>query len=277
MNMRLGYMGPEGSYSEEAAGTYDPESMKIPFPSIPAVAAAVDSGLADEGVVPIENSLEGSVTFTLDLLIHESDLFIKHELMLPIQHFLLVPKGIENNDIKIIYSHPQALGQCRGFLTKCFPDAEQVASLSTSAAVKDMLVHGGGAAAIANQRAGQLYGGEVLNENIEDNLNNTTRFVVLSKVDHSRTGSDKTSICFSFSENSPGLLYTVMGEFANREINLAKVESRPTKQSLGRYVFLIDFEGHRDDGVVKEALEGLRRHVSMLKVFGSYPRAVVKI
>ena len=272
MNMRLGYMGPEGSYSEEAAGTYDPKSMKIPFPSIPAVAAAVDSGLADEGVVPIENSLEGSVTFTLDLLIHESDLFIKHELMLPIQHFLLVPVGIENNDIKIIYSHPQALGQCRSFLTKCFPDAEQVASLSTSAAVKDMLEHDGGAAAIANQRAGQLYGGEVLVENIEDNANNTTRFVVLSKVDHSRTGSDKTSICFSFSDNSPGLLYRVIGEFASRKINLAKVESRPNKEVLGRYIFLVDIEGHKEDQGVMEALAGLRQKASMVKILGSYPR-----
>ena len=272
MVKRLGYMGPAGSYSEEAGVTYDAEARKISFPSIHAVAAAVDSDLADEGVVPIENSLEGSVTFTLDLLIHESELFIKHELALPIQHLLLAPEGTESEDVKVVYSHPQALGQCRSFLTKCFPEAEQVASLSTSAAVKDMLERGGGAAAIANERAGRLYGASVLAQRIEDNPNNMTRFVVLAKSDHPRTGSDKTSICFSFDENTPGLLYRVMGEFAGRNINLAKVESRPTKQSLGRYVFLVDLEGHREDSVVREALEGVRSYVSLLKVFGSYPR-----
>ena len=272
MVKRLGYMGPAGSYSEEAGVTYDAEARKISFPSIHAVAAAVDSDLADEGVVPIENSLEGSVTFTLDLLIHESELFIKHELALPIQHLLLAPEGTESEDVKVVYSHPQALGQCRSFLTKCFPEAEQVASLTTSAAVKDMLERGGGAAAIANERAGRLYGASVLAQRIEDNPNNMTRFVVLAKSDHPRTGSDKTSICFSFDENTPGLLYRVMGEFAGRNINLAKVESRPTKQSLGRYVFLVDLEGHREDSVVREALEGVRSYVSLLKVFGSYPR-----
>ena len=272
MVKRLGYMGPAGSYSEEAGVTYDAEARKISFPSIHAVAAAVDSDLADEGVVPIENSLEGSVTFTLDVLIHESELFIKHELALPIQHLLLAPEGTESEDVKVVYSHPQALGQCRSFLTKCFPEAEQVASLSTSAAVKDMLERGGGAAAIANERAGRLYGASVLAQRIEDNPNNMTRFVVLAKSDHPRTGSDKTSICFSFDENTPGLLYRVMGEFAGRNINLAKVESRPTKQSLGRYVFLVDLEGHREDSVVREALEGVRSYVSLLKVFGSYPR-----
>ena len=272
MVKRLGYMGPAGSYSEEAGVTYDAEARTISFPSIHAVAAAVDSDLADEGVVPIENSLEGSVTFTLDLLIHESELFIKHELALPIQHLLLAPEGTESEDVKVVYSHPQALGQCRSFLTKCFPEAEQVASLSTSAAVKDMLERGGGAAAIANERAGRLYGASVLAQRIEDNPNNMTRFVVLAKSDHPRTGSDKTSICFSFDENTPGLLYRVMGEFAGRNINLAKVESRPTKQSLGRYVFLVDLEGHREDSVVREALEGVRSYVSLLKVFGSYPR-----
>ena len=251
---------------------YDAEATRLSFPSIPGVAAAVDSGQADEGMVPIENSLEGSVTQTLDLLIHESTLFIRHEMVLPTKHFLLAGPGTEIEDIKVIYSHPQALAQCRLYLSKCFPDAEMVASMSTSAAVAELQKRGCGAAAISTERASVLYGAKILASEIEDNHNNMTRFVVLAPTDHPPTGADKTSVCFSFDTDSAGILHAALGEFAKRSINLAKIESRPTKQSLGRYIFLVDLEGHREDSIVREALDEVKKRVSMVRIFGSYPR-----
>ena len=274
MTRRLAYLGPAGTFTEQAALVHDSTATLLPYASIPAVAAAVDSSLADEGVVPIENSLEGSVTFTLDLLIHESTLFIRNELVLPIRHSLLVKPGTKSEEIEVIYSHPQALAQCRSFLADCYPDVELVASLSTSAAVEEVLKRRSAGAAIANMRAAELYGVEVLASGIEDNPSNETRFVVLAQTDHSRTGRDKTSICFDFDYDAPGILFSVLGEVSNRGINLVKIESRPTRQSLGRYVFLVDLEGHREDRIIKEALEAVRSQVSMFKIFGSYPMHV---
>ena len=272
MAKRIAYLGPVGTFSEEAALLYDPEGELEPFPSIPAVATAVASGIAEEGVVPIENSLEGAVTYTLDLLIEEDRLFIRHELVLPIVHCLLIKPGTKVADIQTVYSHPQALGQCREFLERCFPKAQLVASLSTVAAVEDMKVSPTTAAAISPKRAAEPQGMEVLAQGIQDSAANVTRFVVLADSDHPATGRDKTSLCFSFEADTPGILYNVLGEFSHRNINLAKVESRPTKRSLGQYIFLIDCEGHREDPRVKAALETLKVHTNMLKIFGSYPR-----
>ena len=274
MTSGLAFLGPAGSYTEQASLSYDPESTLLPFASIPAVASAVDSGLADKGIVPIENSLEGPVTATLDLLIHGSNLFIRHELVLAIQHCLLARPGTKSEEIKVIYSHPQALAQCRAFLEKRFPDVGIIASLSTSAAVEDMQESDPVAAAIANQRCATLYGVQILARGIEDSAGNLTRFIVLASSDHAPTGGDKTSICFDFDYDAPGILYTVLGELSKRGINLAKVESRPTRQSLGRYVFLVDLEGHREEDNVKEALEGVKAQVSMFRIFGSYPMHV---
>mgnify|MGYP001613653686 CR=1 FL=1 len=274
MAKRLAYLGPAGTFTETAALRYDSQAQLLPFFSIAAVAAAVDAGMAEEGVVPIENSLEGSVTDTLDLLIHESRLVIRHELVIPIEHCLLVKPGVAVEEVKVVYSHPQALGQCRRFIERCFPKAQVLAALSTAAAVEEMLQSQHPAAAIAPSRAAELYGAEILARGIQDHPSNTTRFVVLAHQDHSPTGRDKTSLCFSFGEDRPGLLYSVMGEFARRNINLVKVESRPNKESLGRYIFLIDLEGHREDPTVKEALAGVQAEASMVKVLGSYPRYV---
>ena len=272
MANRVAYFGPAGTFTEAASLKYDPEAQLLPFPSIAAVAAAVDAGMAEEGVVPIENSLEGSVTDTLDLLIHESRLSIRHELVIPIEHCLLVKPGASAQDVKAIYSHPQALGQCRRFIERCFPSIQAVAALSTAAAVGEMLQSEATAAAIATSRAAELYGAEILARGIQDNPANFTRFVVLSHEDHAATGRDKTSLCFSFNEDRPGSLYSVLGEFATRNINLAKVESRPNKEDLGRYIFLVDLEGHREDPIVKEALSGVQSAASMMKILGSYPR-----
>ena len=268
----LAYFGPPGTYTEEAALLYDASADLQPFPTIAAVGRAVSTEITDQGIVPIENSLEGSVTFTLDLLIRETELSIYQEVVLPINHFLMANPGTSMADIEVVYSHPQSLAQCREFLEKCLPKAQQMASLSNSAAVTDMKESSAAAAAIASQRAAELYGVEVIGRNIQDVANNVTRFAVLARQDHPPTGDDKTSICFSYREDAPGLLYQTMGEFATRNINLFKIESRPTRQSLGDYIFLIDCAGHRRDSLVSEAIEGLNKSVSMLKVLGSYPR-----
>ena len=269
---RIAFLGPVGTYTEEAALQYDAKADLQPFPTINAVGLAVSSGMTDQGVVPIENSIEGSVNFTLDLLIRQSGLSICNEIVLPIEHYLLARPGTRAPDVEVIYSHPQALAQCREFLERCFPQATQEASLSTAAAVTDMQESPVPAAAISPRRAADLHDVVIIGQNIQDNPNNVTRFAVLDKVDHPLTGNDKTSICFSFREDAPGSLYGALGEFARRNINLAKIESRPNKEALGQYIFLIDCIGHREDSAVKEALAALAGTSNMLKVLGSYPR-----
>lgn len=269
---KLAYFGPEGTHTEQASIYYEDTVYRIPCHSISAVADAVISGKADEGVVPIENSLEGSVPDTLDLLIQKPELFIKNELVLLIKHFLVVVKGTKPADVKMIYSHPQALAQCRNFLAYHYPSAKLIASMSTSTAVKEMLSRDGDSAAISTERAATIYGADILHREIEDSSNNMTRFVVLAASDHAPTGNDKTSVCFSFDQDSPGVLHDTLGEFAKRGINLAKIESRPTKKNLGNYIFLVDLDGHRKDDEVQEALQGLNSKASRVSIFGSYPR-----
>ena len=274
MSKRLGFLGPEGTYTEQAALNYNPDAKLVPYQSIPAVASAVESGEVDEGVVPIENSLEGAVTYTLDLLIHDSALSIRQEMVLPIDHCLVVRPGTKIEDVELVYSHPQALAQCRSFLAERFQDASVMASLSTAASVQEMQKSDVVAAAIASRRAAILNGAHILLEGIQDDRSNETRFVVLAPTDHDPTGADKTSMCFDFEDDAPGILYTVLGEFAERGINLTKIESRPTRANLGRYIFLVDVEGHRDEETTKEALDAVRGQVSKFKIFGSYPRHV---
>lgn len=272
MATRIAFLGPVGTYTEEAALKYDPQADLQAFPTIEAVGLAVSSGITHQGVVPIENSLEGSVTFTLDLLISQTGLSIHNEIVLPIEHYLMAKPGTRAPDVRVIYSHPQALAQCRNFLERCFPNAERTASLSTIAAVADMQESTVPAAAISPRRAAELHDVEIIGQKIQDNPNNVTRFAVLSTSDHPPTGYDKTSICFSFERDAPGSLYGALGEFAQRNINLVKIESRPTKESLGRYIFLIDCEGHREDPLIKGAIDALSSSVTSLKVLGSYPR-----
>ena len=272
MAKKVAYLGPPGTFSEEAAILYDPQAQRLPFPSVLAVASAVEAGMADEGVVAIENSIEGSVNDTLDLLIHESKLVIKKELVLPITQCLMARPGTTVDQVQVLYSHPQALGQCRRFIERSFSEVTVVAALSTVAAVEEMKSFDGVAAAVAPRRAAELHGVEILAQGIQDHATNVTRFVVLAPEDHPPTGDDKTSISFSFLEDRPGQLHGVISEFASKNINLAKVESRPSKESLGKYVFLVDLEGHRLDGNIAEALRTVKAKTSALKVFGSYPR-----
>ena len=272
MTRIFGFLGPSGTYTEEACLLYDPTAELRPYPTITAVGEAVATGELKEGVVPIENSLEGSVNFTLDLLISQPKLFIKGEVVVPIDHYLMAKPGTDPAEVKVVYSHPQALAQCRGYLEKNFPQAEHMASLSTVLAVSDSLASPVVAAAIAPRRASELYDVEVLDQRIQDVAANVTRFAVLSLSDHAPTGRDKTSMAFTFAEDTPGLLYRVLGEFALRGINLFKVESRPTKQSLGEYIFLVDCAGHREESPMKDALAALSQPMSMLRVLGSYPQ-----
>ena len=272
MTRRLAYLGPRGTYSEEAAMLYDEEAELVAATTLPGVVQRVHSGEADEGIVPVENSLEGTVTFTADLLIQETTLKIKSELVLPIHHCLLGKPGEIEGDVEVIYSHPQSLGQCRGYLQRRFPDASLMPSLSNSSAVGDMLKSERRALAIAGKRAARFFDARILEEEIEDNHSNATRFIVLAAEDGAPTGKDKTSICFNFDADRPGSLVGVLQEFSNRGINLNKIESRPTRRSLGRYFFLADVDGHKADDAVRDALEVIAGKVSMLKVLGSYPR-----
>lgn len=270
---RIAFLGPRGTFSEEAALLYAPEAEFVPFSSHTAIAQAVATGMAEEGIVAIENSLDGAVTETVDLLIHDSKLSIRYEIILPIVQCLLVKEDMKVEDIAEVFSHPSALGQCRRFLEGCLPSAHVQAALSTTAAVEQMLEHGP-AAAIGPRRSAEIYGVMVLADNIQDSSTNETRFVVLAETDHEPTGRDKTSLCFSFTEDRPGSLVRVLQAFSTRNINLARIESRPAKETLGKYIFLADLEGHRQEKAVGEALEEVRLYTDpqRFKIFGSYPR-----
>ena len=272
--MSVAFLGPRGTYSEEAAVAYaEADDRLIALPSIPALVQAVETGQADVAVLPIENSIEGGVSTTLDLLIHETDLKICHELVVPIRHMLVAQDGARLEDIRTVMSHPQALGQCRRFLDGSLSKAEQVAALSTAGAVKTVAEGDDPAiAAIGPAPAQQLYGGVILARDIQDNPTNLTRFVVVSRDDAQPTGDDKTSIGLTAKADEPGVLEQIIRPIADAKLQLTRLESRPTKGWLGTYVFLIDFEGHRTEQRVVDVLKQIEQKSTTLKVFGSYPR-----
>jgi len=270
--MKLGYLGPAGTYSEEAAFNYCPDAEMVAYPSIPTVVNAVEKCEIDQCVVPIENSLHGAITDVLDFLLRTDTVMIAGELAVPIDHCLMVKPGTAIADLSIVYSHPQSLGQSRIYLENTLGHAQAVASLSNAQAVIDMQESEAVAGAIAPGRAAEIYGAEVIAEAIQDNPNNYTRFVVLGDTDNPPTGHDMTSVAFQFSEDEPGLLYKALGVLRENSINMVKIESRPTGERLGRYTFLIDMELHRADTVGRETIEKLQAMSSWFKVFGSYPR-----
>lgn len=269
--MRLAFLGPAGTFGEEAARRYAPDAELIPCPSHAAVAAAVESGKADRGVVAIENALSGSVAETLDVLIHDTTLEIQAELVLPVVHNLVVKPGVRSEQVKVIFSHPQVFGQCRKFIESRFPRTQVEAALSTAEAVERAMQRDD-AAAIANLRAADLFGAAVLEQGIQDTANNVTRFLVLGRGTVPPTGRDRTSIAFTFAEDRSGALASVLDEFARRGMSCSKIESRPTREVFGEYVFLVDFEGHKDDPLGGDVLRAIRPLCAELKVFGSYPR-----
>lgn len=273
---RLAYLGPPGTFGESAALRYSPCATLLPFSSHAAVIAAVDTGMADAGVVAVENSVEGGVSETLDVLIHDTELKLCAELILPVEHCLLVAPGRRAEDVQVIFSHPQALGQCRRFIERCFARARLEATLSTAAAVQE-LSHSGAAAAISTRRAAELYGAEILACGIQDRRSNLTRFVVVGQADAEPTGEDKTSLAVGMAHDRPGTLVSVLREFADTGINLTRIESRPSKDALGVYIFLIDHWGHRLDPDVAPVLDRVRQQATFFKVFGSYPRSPVPV
>lgn len=271
--MAIAYLGPRGSFSEVSAISFDPEADHLAFPSFPAVVNAVERGEAMYGMLAIENSIEGVVSANMDLLIHDTDLRICHEIIVPVRHFLTSAPGARLEEITTVSSHPQALAQCRKWLETHLPNATLVAALSTSGAVEEAATGTDlTKAAIGTERAAELYGGQVLASDIHDVRANVTRFAVLGHADAEPTGDDKTNLGFTLVRNLPGALHRVLSAFAYQGIQLTKMESRPTKAWLGDYVFLLDMEGHRLDPQVARAIEQARESCDWLKVFGSYPR-----
>lgn len=266
---KIGFLGPSGSFTEEAALKLK-GNLEV-FYTIPEVFNGVNQDKVDMGVVPIENSIEGSVGLTLDLLAHDYDLKIENEIILPISHNLLVNPNTTIEDIQVIYSHPQALSQCRKFIESLNVNTQSVSSTSAAA---ELIVSEKNAAAISTIRAAQIYGLTIAAKNIQDYENNFTRFVVISKQLHEKTGKDKTSIVFSLLEDKAGGLYDILGVFVKENINLTKIESRPSKDRLGRYIFFVDLEGHQQDLLIRNILNIIRSKVGSMKIIGSYPRNV---
>lgn len=228
---------------------------------------AVVSGKCIKGVVPIENSIEGPVNTTLDALIHEYDLMIEGEIIRPINHNLIGPYGLKKSDISDVYSHPQALAQCHNYiLNNHFKVHSTASTAAASKEVKELK----NSASIGTLKAAELYGLNVLDKNIQDVDNNETRFVVLSFHDSRPTGNDTTSIAFSLGDDRPGGLYGILGIFAEFKVNLSKIESRPSKKGLNKYVFLINFEGHRSDKDIGKILKLIEENTSFFKLLGSY-------
>ncbi len=269
--LAVAFQGEIGAYSEEAAFHFFGPSIQVkPCESLDDVFRVVEQGEAQFGVVPIENSLEGSISRAYDLLL-DSSLRVCGETELRVVHCLIASPETRLDLIKKVYSHPQALGQCRAFLKHL--DCELVPTYDTAGSVK-MLKEKGitDGAAIAGTRAAEIYGMQIIAREIEDNPNNFTRFFILAKQDSPPSGNDKTSIVFSV-KHRPGALYEFLKTLASRNINLTKIESRPTRQKPWEYNFYLDFEGHREDKTSREVLDDLEKTSLFLKVLGSYPKA----
>lgn len=267
---RISYLGPEATFTHIAAmELFGHSSTYLPQTSIRDVFIDVNKGKCDYGVVPVENSIEGAINHTLDLFF-ESDLKICAEKYLNISHAVL-SKSSSIDDIEVIYSHPQALAQCRGWIRKHLPNAVLAETNSTAhAAQKAAKQHK--TAAIANSEAAHIYGLQILESNIEDHSNNITRFLLIGNDEPHPTGCDKTSIMFVIS-HVPGALYKTLQPISEAGINMSKLESRPTKHENWSYFFFVDFDGHIEDEKIKHTIEQMKPYCKFVKWLGSYPRA----
>ena len=289
----IGYLGPGGSFTEEALYTFtasqpaiNPAQLRM-FPSIPQLLTACAGREIEWAFVPIENSTEGPVVATMDALGQAGNLLIHREYNHPVQQCLMAKQKISHSSIMKIYSHEQGLGQCRTYLSKYLPHAEQVVCTSTAEAARLVAVSAAAvalqtatAAAIAPRRAAQLYDLYCIEESIQDGNYNTTRFVLIGNhvpalpVEPVPFPDAKTSLLIK-TANTPGALYEALGEFARRQINLTRIESRPSKQKLGEYVFFIDVDGHILAPAMQESLASLKEKDVWTKLLGSYPKAVL--
>jgi prephenate dehydratase len=290
--MRVGYFGPEGTFTHEAlmdalesrrsmpTGLDDPEL--VPLPTIYDTVMAVHTGAVERALVPIENSLEGSVNATLDALaIETDDVTIVGEVVHPIRHCLIAREELGLDQIETVVSHPQATAQCARFIRTRLPGARVLSGSSTADAVRMVAERGGAWAALGNRLAAERYGCRVLRANVEDVAGNETRFVWLARAGTPARapwdpdpplGPWKTAIVFwGVGADAPGWLVACLSEFASRRVNLTRIESRPRKQGLGHYMFFLDLEGRDTEPHVAEALVGLQEHVEVVRVLGSFP------
>jgi len=270
--MKIAYLGPKGTFTQSAALKHFGHSIEtLPMASIHDVFREVESGNASYGVVPVENSTEGVINHTLDQFM-DSSLSICGEVELRIHHHLL-SHADSLADVKCVYSHQQSLAQCRKWLENNLPTIEQK-SVSSNAEAARMAAHDKTTAAIAGEMAAEIYEINPLVNNIEDEPDNTTRFLVIGKRQTPPSGKDKTSLLFS-TKNKPGALHSVLEPLVKNKISMTRIESRPSRRGMWDYVFFIDCEGHQQDKNVASAIEDLKDEASFVKVLGSYPKAVL--
>ncbi len=273
--MRVGFLGPAGTYTEEALRASAPAGVEeVPLPTIYDTVMAVQAGTVDRAVVPIENALEGSVSITLDTLALDAvDVRIVAEVVHPIHHCVVAARELDLDDVTHVVSHPQATAQCRRFLRERLGGAELFVAASTSDAVLSVRDSAEPAVALGSRLAAEMYGCHVLVANVEDHPDNVTRFVWLARDEEAGApaAGGKTSIVFwGGGDQSPGWLVEGLRQFSDRGVNLTRIESRPRRIALGHYMFFVDLEGSVSDAVVAEALDGLRGDVEELRVLGSY-------
>jgi prephenate dehydratase len=285
--VRAGYFGPEGTWTHEAllAAGRDTAFELVALPTVYDTVMAVHNREVERALVPIENSLEGSVNATLDALAMETeDVAILGEVVHPIRHCLIARTALELSDIELVISHPQASGQCARFIRTRLPGAQVRAGSSTAEAVREVAEHGGSWAALGTRVAAERYGCQVLRDGVEDVADNETRFVWLGPKGAPPGGPGagpgpplgpwKTAIVFwGIGSEAPGWLVACLSEFSTRGVNLTRIESRPRKQGLGRYMFFADLEGARSEPHVAASLDAMQEHVEVLRVLGSFPAA----
>jgi chorismate mutase/prephenate dehydratase len=271
--VKIAYLGPEGTFSHMAVKhQFGLSARGVPMRTIAAVFEEVERGGADLGVVPVENSTEGVIVPTLDSFV-DSELKVSAEIALKISMCLLGQAGTDLDRIERVYSLPVAMAQCRKWLATHLPRAAMVESASTAEAAR--AAHGDArGAAVASEMAAKLYDLQVLKRNIEDLAQNVTRFLVLGRQQPAATGRDKTSVLLT-TRDTPGILYRVLGAFAERGLNMSKIESRPSRRRPWEYVFFVDIDGHQQDAAMREALDAVRKECEALKVLGSYPKGEV--
>ncbi len=266
----VGYLGPEGSFSHEAVTTLG-DVTAVAGATLADLLSDVAAGRIDQALVPLENAIEGTVSATIDGLVFDHDLYIEREVVRPIHLHLLARPGVSIDAVSRVHSYVHALAQCRGYLG-AMAGAQVVQTTSTSEAARLVAESPEPWAAIGSAMAGRIFGLTSLAEDVEDHRDNATRFVLIGRdAIAAPTGHDRTTIVCFQDDDRPGSLYGILGRFAARDINLTKLESRPTKRGLGDYCFVIEFEGHVDDDVVADCLADLQAHLARVKFLGSYP------
>lgn len=273
--LRIAFLGPAGTFSEEAVTKYlnGRKAYPVACNTLDEICRGIQEYRWEEGLLPVENSTEGAVGRTMDLLVEYSSLKIRQEILLPVRHNLMAPPGVTMEQIELVVSHPQALSQCRRYLEENLPWAATREMASTAHAAREVAKGNRPWAALASAVAASTYGLKILARDINDCGENVTRFLVLGREEAKPAGANKTSIILTVNDR-PGALYSILGEFARRGINLTRIESRPSKKRLGEYIFFIDFAGHKDHPEVAEALQKIKEKCITCQVAGSYPAAL---